>query len=510
MERATLQTKLKNAEQKLAEDQQANGEIQANLRAAKQHIEALEAQKAAMAAELSSSQHLMGTAKAGEEGLQAALQTAKQHIEALEAQKAAMAAKFSDNASALKATAASVSLFVSSDDSTALSSYENLQKENQKLKFEPDMMTDAGRNSKIELDVNQATTPSDIFRNLEQQKSEGVSLHQSLPKTNPYFFPSNVAQKQAVQRHSNPATSHVSTTNALFTPSKTLVKEDHFGLSSSQNAETTIASPGSLVVPVPNSLGLFDRMRLQARLHSESADIAPPENVSQRLMHTPSRLSTFMGASQVPVSSSQAAVTTRLQDPSTFVGRKLAILGDLNNTEKLAELDPIQASELWQKARVEQRMLRNKQISGDFEERWKNINAIRDSMFKNGDSQYSSTGIFAEIPSAQGDSRSYQNMPSIEHSLVASESGFRSKQVPTLHSPVLSKGFSQQFADAENPMPNSVGAAQLHSTDSSVRYSVTTPKRRLGQHASDQALGDAAMKMSDLRQNVPSTIYNRL
>jgi len=398
-------------------------------------------------------------------------------------------------------------------------------------------MQDVVRNSNVELDKHHASTPRNrhIFRDLEHTKdereSEVVSALQSLPTTNPYLFPSNVgalsgkissashsviAQKQsnfqALQRHSNPATSHVSTAHALFTPSKTLVKEADFGESSSKNVETAVASPSGLVVPVPNSLGLFDRMRLQARLHSESADIAPSEYAPQKHTHTSSRLSTFLGASQVSVS--PAAFKNRLQEPSTLVERKLAILGDLRDAEKVAEYDPIQASELWQQARAEQRMLRNRQISGDFEERWKNINDIRDSMFKNGDAQYSGSRLSAEISSsAKGESSSMhsrQNIPAqanIEHSLVASESGFRSRQVPVLHSPLLSKGFSQLFADAQNPTPN---PAQLQSTDSSVRSSVATPKRRLGQLASDQDLGDSALKMSDLRQSFPSTIYNRL
>jgi hypothetical protein len=155
---------------------------------------------------------------------------------------------------------------------------------------------------------------------------------------------------------------------------------------------------------------------------------------------------------------------TRLQELSSLVERKLAVLGDFkeSDTDRLvglrtkpsAEMDPLQASELWQKARAEQRLLRTSQVSGSFEERWKNINAIRDSMFQSDQPE--------------------QKLPN---------------------------------SDAQVFQPNLVLSQKK---DSSFRSSIGIPRSKL-EHLQHQAFNDSAMKMSDLRQNFFQTSdYDRL
>jgi hypothetical protein len=273
-------------------------------------------------------------------------------------------------------------------------------------------------------------------------------------------FQSDVAKKDAIQRHSNPSTSHVSTVGALFTPSKILLKsEEDFRKTSSNQFQTKSATPNILTTttPVPSSGRLFDRLKLQARLHMESNDSENSDVQLRMLTNTPSRLSIFLEDSQRPVSG------VRLSEPSSLVERKLAILGDSNddqiltlNTEKFAEMDPIKASELWQKARSDQRMLRTSQVSENFEERWKSINSIRDSMFRSGNLQYSS-----ELPSFQ-----------------------------------------------PNPVPSR--SKEAHMASSSVSTSIMTPRSRLEQLGSYQASGDSEMQLSDLRRSFSSKDYNRL
>jgi hypothetical protein len=260
----------------------------------------------------------------------------------------------------------------------------------------------------------------------------------------------DVARKDAVARHSNPSTSHVSTTYALFTPSKTAFKDENLQpfIPSNEKLINADATPNSLAAPAPTSTGLFDRMKLQSRLQLDGKD-TEHSDLSQRMTHTPSRLATFMDVNQGLASGSR-------KETSTLIERKLSILGvkhsdvkDVLKSETTAEMDPIQASELWQKARAEQRLLRTSQISENFEERWRNINAIRDSMFKGGPSRHRNSDLLDVQPK--------------------------------------------------------------HVKDFSVHSSIATPRTRLDQRVSDQAFGDSEMRIGDLRHNfIPSSDYDKL
>ena len=191
-------------------------------------------------------------------------------------------------------------------------------------------------------------------------------------------------------------------------------------------------------------------MKLQSRfLQLDGKDTEHPDFLSQRMTYTPSRLATFMDVNQGLASGSR-------KETSTLIERKLSILGvkhsdvkDVLKSETTAEMDPIQASELWQKARAEQRLLRTSQISDNFEERWRNINAIRDSMFKGGPSRHRNSDLLDVQPK--------------------------------------------------------------HVKDFSVHSSIATPRTRLDQRVSDQAFGDSEMRIGDLRHNfIPSSDYDKL
>jgi hypothetical protein len=266
-----------------------------------------------------------------------------------------------------------------------------------------------------------------------------------------------VAQKDVVQRHSNPSTSHVSTTYASFTPSKTSSRVEDFRQNASEKSEA-FNVPNALTETIPNSMGLFDRMKLQSRQLLESRDTENSEFLPPKLTHTPSRLTTFMDSNQRLVPGS-----TRLQESSLELENKAAVSGHLKDVERLmglntqasVELDPIQASELWQKARDEQKMLRTSQITGNFDESWRNINTSRKSIFRN-----------SQSPDAS--------------------------------------------CERQNLKPNQV-ASPGKDKDLSARDFITTPRTRLEHLVSGQAFGDSVMKMNDLTRNIfPTSGYDRL
>jgi hypothetical protein len=471
---------LSSSKQLLGAAKSGDESLQAALESAKQQIKALEAEKAAMAADLSSSKQLLGAAKSGDESLQAALESAKQQIKALETQRTI---KMSDTVAALNETATSRLVLSGDTNSNSDHLFENPQSASRIPQFNLHKTQVEFRSSPTGCDAQRARTPTKTnnFREMKHETSDrqydvGLS-QQSLSSVNLRMLPSTTvgaiasrtaytsvsfSQKDAVQRHSNPSTSHVSTSYNVFTPQKASYKDSkevYFDRDKSGNPEATIASPNFLVAQIPNSIGLFDRMKLQARLHLESKDTENADFPLTRSTHTPSRLSTFMDTHRgfVP--------DARLQESfsSSLVERKMAVLGDFkhSDTERLIELktkasgemDPIQASELWQKARAEQRLLRSSQVSGNFEERWSNINAIRDSMFKSGPPELSN---------------------------------FDPQRLNT--NPVLSR-----------------------TKDLSFRSSIGIPRSKLEHHVSDHSFDDSAMNVSDLRHShFPSAAYDRL
>jgi hypothetical protein len=477
-EKAAMTADLSSSKQLLGAAKSGDESLQAALESAKQQIKALEAEKAALTADLSSSKQLLGAAKSGDESLQAALESAKQQIKALESQRTI---RMSDAVAAVNDTATSHPVISCDTSSNSDHLFENPQSASRIPNFHLHTTQIEFQHSPTGCEAQRARTPTKTnnFREMKHETSDrqydiGLS-QQSLSSVNLRMLPSTTAaaissrtastsvsssQKDAVQRHLNPSTSHVSTSYNVFTPQKASFKdfkEVDIERDKSGNLEATIVSPNILMEQIPNSIGLFDRMKLQARLHLESKDTEIADFPPTRSTHTPSRLSTFMDTNRGFVPGE------RLQESfSTLVERKMAVLGDFkhSDTERLVELrtkasgemDPIQASELWQKARAEQRLLRSSQVSGNFEERWSNINAIRDSMFKSGP-------------------------------------------------PELTKSDPQRLNT--NPVLS-------RSKDLSFRSSIGIPRTKLEHRVSDHSFDDSAMNVSDLRPHFPSAAYDRL